>query len=136
MRNFLILLVGIIFGFTFVKGEVISWFRTVEMFQLSSFHMYGVIGTAIVVGIIAMQIIKRFNIKTLDGRPITYEKKEFTKGTIIGGFIFGLGWGITGACPGPIFIQIGSGFLAVVVTLVFAMLGTWIYGRFKDYLPH
>ncbi|MBK8633129.1 MAG: YeeE/YedE family protein [Saprospiraceae bacterium] len=136
MRSLLILLIGIIFGFTFVKGEIISWFRMVEMFQFTSFHMYGVIGTGVIVGIIAMQIIKRFDIRTLDGSPITYEKKKFTKGTVIGGLMFGLGWGITGACPGPIFVQIGSGFLAVVVTLLFAVFGTWVYGAVRDRLPH
>ena len=136
MRSFLIFLVGLIFGFAFVKGEIISWFRMVEMFQLKSFHMYGVIGTGVVVGLIAMQIIKRFNVKTIDGQPITYEKKKFTRGTIIGGFIFGLGWCITGACPGPIFIQVGAGLIPVVVTLLFALLGTWVYGATREKLPH
>ena len=136
MRGFLIFIVGLIFGFAFVKGEIISWFRMVEMFQLKSFHMYGVIGTGVVVGLISMQIIQRFGIKTLDGEPITYEKKKFTKGTVIGGFMFGLGWAITGACPGPLFIQVGAGLIPVIVTLFFAIFGTWVYGAVREKLPH
>ena len=101
---------GIFFGIVFVKAEIISWFRIQEMFQLTSFHMYGVIGTAVVVGMISVFLIKKFNIKTLSGEAITFEDKKFNKGQIIGGLIFGVGWAITGACPGPLFAQIGSGF--------------------------
>ncbi|MEX0882903.1 MAG: DUF6691 family protein [Cyclobacteriaceae bacterium] len=130
------LVVGILFGIIFVKAEVISWFRIQEMFRLQSFFMYGVIGSAILIGIISIQIIKGFNIRTLDGEPIKIADKKFRKGQIIGGFIFGLGWAITGACPGPIFAQIGSGFTVVVVTLLSAIGGTWVYGRFADKLPN
>lgn len=136
MRGLLIFIVGLIFGFAFVKGEVISWYRMVEMFQLKSFHMYGVIGTGVLVAMISMQIIQRFNIKTIDGKPISYEKKKYSKGTIIGGFLFGLGWAITGACPGPIFIQVGAGIVPVIVTLLFAVFGTWVYGAVREKLPH
>lgn len=134
--NFKYMLVGVIFGIVFVKAEIISWFRIQEMFQLTSFHMYGVIGTAVVVGLISIQIIKRFNIKTMSGETVTIDDKKFDKGQIIGGLIFGLGWAITGACPGPLFAQIGSGFGVVAVTLLSAIAGTWVYGKFSDKLPH
>ncbi|WP_296702530.1 DUF6691 family protein [Algoriphagus sp.] len=130
------IIVGILFGIVFVKAEIISWFRIQEMFRLQSFHMYGVIGSAIITGIISIQIIKRFGIKTISGETVNIPKKEFRKGQIIGGFIFGLGWAITGACPGPLFAQIGSGFLVVFVTLLFAIAGTWVYGKFSDRLPN
>ncbi len=130
------LILGILFGIVFVKAEVISWFRIQEMFRLDSFHMYGVIGSAVVIGIISIQLIKRLNIKTTSGETINIPKKEFRKGQIIGGFIFGLGWAITGACPGPLFAQIGSGFLVIFVTLISAIAGTWVYGRFSHKLPN
>lgn len=130
------LILGTLFGIVFVKAEIISWFRIQEMFRLSSFHMYGVIGTAVVVGLISVLIIKKFNIKTLEGEKVVFHPKTFNKGQIIGGLIFGLGWAITGACPGPLFAQIGSGFFAVIVTLLSAIAGTWVYGKFRDSLPH
>lgn len=130
------LIMGTLFGIVFVKAEIISWFRIQEMFRLQSFHMYGVIGSAIVVGILSIQIIKRFNVKSLQGEPILLRAKEFRKGQIIGGFIFGLGWALTGACPGPLFAQIGSGFTVVLVTLVSAVAGTWVYGRLSHRLPN
>ena len=130
------LILGVIFGIVFVKAEIISWFRIQEMFRLQSFHMYGVIGSAIVTGIISIQIIKRFGIKTIHGEEINIPTKEFRKGQIIGGFIFGLGWAITGACPGPLFAQIGSGFTVVGITLISAIAGTWVYGKFADKLPN
>ena len=128
--------VGIIFGIVFVKAEIISWFRIQEMFRLQSFHMYGVIGSAIVTGIISIQLIKRLNVKTIHGEEIVIPDKVFKKGQIIGGFIFGLGWAITGACPGPLFAQIGSGYTVVLVTLISALAGTWVYGKFADKLPN
>ncbi|MCC5919635.1 MAG: YeeE/YedE family protein [Cyclobacteriaceae bacterium] len=130
------LVLGILFGIVFVKAEIISWFRIQEMFRLQSFFMYGVIGSAIAVGAVSIQIIKRFNIKTLAGEVIKLAPKEFRKGQIIGGFIFGLGWALTGACPGPIFAQIGSGFTVVAITLLSAIAGTWVYGRFADKFPN
>ncbi|REG81534.1 hypothetical protein C8N25_12638 [Algoriphagus antarcticus] len=130
------LILGILFGFVFVKAEIISWFRIQEMFRLDSFHMYGVIGSAIVTGIISIQLIKRFKIKSIVGEEIKISKKEFRKGQIIGGFIFGLGWAITGACPGPLYAQIGSGFTVVIITLLSAIAGTWVYGKFSDKLPN
>ena len=108
-------IIGIVFGIVFVKAEIISWFRIQEMFRLQSFHMYGVIGSAIVTGIISIQLIKRLNIKSIHGETINIPTKVFKKGQVIGGFIFGLGWAITGACPGPLFAQIGSGYTVILV---------------------
>ncbi|MFB6457908.1 DUF6691 family protein [Chitinophaga sp. Hz27] len=136
MKNIKYLFAGIYFGIVLVKSQVISWFRIQEMFQLTSFHMYGVIGTAIFTGIISIQIIKRYNIKTFGGDPIVIAPKQFDKGQIFGGLIFGLGWAITGACPGPLFAQIGSGFTVVVITLLSAIAGTWLYGLLEKKLPH
>ena len=129
------LVVGIMFGIVFVKAEIISWFRIQEMFRLQSFHMYGVIGSAVVVGMISVWLIKKYRIKTISGDEVKIADKVFKKGQVIGGFIFGLGWALTGACPGPIFAQIGSGFTVVIVTLLSAIAGTWLFGRFKDSLP-
>jgi len=129
-------LVGIIFGIVFVKAEIVSWYRIQEMFQLTSFHMYGVIGTAVVVGMISIAIIKKTKAKTIYGETITLDNKTFNKGQIIGGLIFGLGWAITGACPGPLYAQIGAGFGVVAITLLSAILGTWVYGYFREKLPH
>ncbi|AZA82901.1 transporter [Chryseobacterium lactis] len=127
---------GIIFGIIFVKAEVISWFRIQEMFRLQSFHMYGIIGSAVLVGIVSVWLIKKFNIKTIHGEPISIAPKKFNRGQIYGGLIFGFGWAITGACPGPLFAQIGTGALAVSVTLLSAVAGTWVYGYLRDKLPH
>jgi uncharacterized membrane protein YedE/YeeE len=136
LSNLKYLLVGIFFGIVFVKAEIISWFRIQEMFQLQSFFMYGVIGSAVVVGIISVQIIKRLNIKTIQGEKIEIQPKVFSKGQIYGGLLFGFGWAITGACPGPLFAQIGTGATVIVVTLLSAIAGTWFYGLIKDKLPH
>jgi hypothetical protein len=136
MKNIKFLLIGIIFGIILVKSEVISWFRIQEMFRLQGFHMYGVIGSAVAVGMISYLLIKRFNIKTISQEPIVIPKKEFTWGNVWGGLIFGLGWAITGACPGPLYAQIGSGFLVVSVTLLSAVFGTWVYGAVRERLPH
>ena len=135
-HNIKYLLVGIAFGIVFVKGEIISWFRIQEMFRLQSFHMYGVIGSAVAVGMISVWLIKKFNIKTIYGEQIEFHSKTFNKGQIFGGLLFGLGWAITGACPGPLFAQIGTGASVIVVTLISAIAGTWLYGYFRDKLPH
>jgi len=134
--NLKYLVVGAIFGIVFVKAEIISWFRIQEMFRFESFHMYGVIGTAVVVGMISVQIIKARKAKSIEGEEIVIHDKEFNKGQIYGGLIFGLGWAITGACPGPLFAQMGAGFTVVIVTFLSAVLGTWVYGKFRDKLPH
>lgn len=136
LSNIKYLIVGTLFGIVFVKAEIISWFRIQEMFRMQSFHMYGVIGTAVVVGMISLFVIKKLNIKTLNGEEIVIAKKPFSKGLIYGGFMFGMGWAITGACPGPLFTQIGSGYLVVIVTFLSAVFGTWTYGLLKKHLPH
>ena len=131
------LLVGFFFGIVLTKAEAVSWYRIYEMFQFQSFHMYGIIMTAIATGLIGVQIIKRNKLKDIDGKPIYIEDKE--KGNVrywIGGILFGLGWAMVGACPGPIFILLGSGFLSVSLILLGAILGTFLYGVFKDRLPH
>jgi uncharacterized membrane protein YedE/YeeE len=127
---------GILFGIVLVKAEIISWFRIQEMFRLQSFHMYGIIGSAVVVGMISIALIKKFKIKTIYGEPITISPKSFNKGQIYGGLLFGFGWALTGACPGPLYAQIGAGATVVIVTLLSAIAGTWVYGYFRDKLPH
>ncbi|RYF84668.1 MAG: transporter, partial [Chitinophagaceae bacterium] len=126
--------VGILFGIVFVKAEIVSWFRIQEMFRLQSFHMYGVIGSAIVVGMLSIWLIKRYKIKTIAGDEVVFHPKKFYSGQIYGGLLFGLGWAITGACPGPLFAQIGNGFVVVLVTLLSAIAGTWVYGYFRTRL--
>ncbi len=130
------LVTGILFGIILVKSEVISWFRIQEMFRLQSFHMYGVIGSAVVTGILSVQLIKRFNIKTIKGEKIELPQKKFNKGQVYGGLLFGFGWALTGACPGPMFAQIGTGAIVVIVALVSAIAGTWVYGLLSAKLPH
>jgi len=134
--NLKYLIAGVLFGIILIKGEVVSWFRIQEMFHLQSFHMYGIIGSAIVVGIISIQLIKRFNIKTFSGEKIEFHPKPFSKGQIYGGLLFGFGWAMTGACPGPLFALIGSGALVIIVTLFSAIAGTWLYGYLREKLPH
>jgi uncharacterized membrane protein YedE/YeeE len=134
--NFKYLAVGLVFGVVFVKAEVISWFRIQEMFRLQSFHMYGIIGTAGVVGVVSVWLIKRYKVKTIHGETIHFHPKKFNKGQIFGGFTFGLGWAMTGACPGPLFAQIGMGVFVISVVLLSAIAGTWVYGYFREKLPH
>lgn len=135
-HNFKYTAVGIIFGIVFVKAEIISWFRIQEMFRLQSFHMYGVIGSAVIVGVISVYLIKKFNIKTIYSESIHFHPKEFNKGQIYGGLLFGLGWAITGACPGPLYAQIGAGATVIIITLLSAIFGTWVYGFIRNKLPH
>ena len=134
--NLKYIVTGILFGIILVKGEVISWFRIQEMFRLQSFHMYGVIGSAVVVGMISVWLIKKFNIKTVHNETIEFHPKPFSKGQIIGGLLFGFGWALTGACPGPLFALIGSGALVIIVALFSAVAGTWVYGLLRNKLPH
>jgi uncharacterized membrane protein YedE/YeeE len=129
-------LLGIFFGIILTKAEIISWYRIQEMFRLQSFHMYGVIGSAVVVGIVSVWPIKRFKIKTIQGEDVALYPKKFSVGQVYGGLLFGLGWGMTGACPGPIFAQIGTGTLAVIAVLLSAIAGTWVYGYLRERLPH
>ncbi len=132
------LLLGIFFGIVLIKSEVASWFRIQEMFRFQSFHMYGVIGSAVVVAGLSIQLIKRLRLKTIHGEPIEIQPKIWGKGTRywLGGILFGLGWGLLGACPGPMFALLGSGVTVMVVALVSAMLGTWAYAALRPRLPH
>ncbi len=135
-HNLRYLVVGLLFGILFVKAEVISWFRIQEMFRLQSFHMFGIIGSAIAVGMFSVWLIKKFNIKTIHGEQVIFHDKKFNKGQIYGGLLFGFGWAMTGACPGPLFAQIGTGATVIVVTLLSAIAGTWVYGLVREKLPH
>lgn len=135
-HNLKYLAAGLLFGVVFVKAEVISWFRIQEMFRFQSFYMYGIIGSAVVVGMLSVWLINKFRIKTIYGEPVTIAPKKFNKGQIYGGIIFGLGWALTGACPGPLFAQIGVGASVVAVTLLSAIAGTWVYGYLREKLPH
>lgn len=129
------LLAGTLFGIILVKAEVISWFRIQEMFRLQSFHMYGVIGSAVVTGMISILIIKKFKIKTIYGEGIVIPNKTFNKGQIYGGLLFGFGWALTGACPGPLYAQLGTGATVTIITILSAITGTWVYGKLRDKLP-
>lgn len=130
------LVMGTLFGIILTKAEVISWYRIQEMFRLQSFHMFGVIGSAVVVGALSVFLIKRLKARTIYGEAIVLEDKKFNKGQIFGGLLFGFGWAVTGACPGPLFAQIGTGATVVAVTLLSAIAGTWSYGFLRDRLPH
>jgi hypothetical protein len=131
------LLVGFVFGIVLTKSEAVSWYRIYEMFQFQSFHMYGIIMTAIATGIIGIQLIKRRNIKDIKGLVIEIQDKDQGSARYwIGGIFFGLGWALVGACPGPIFILLGAGFWSVGIVLFGALVGTYLYGVFKDKLPH
>lgn len=137
MKYFKFLLVGFVFGIVLTKSEAVSWYRIYEMFQFQSFHMYGIISVAIATGIIGIQLIKRNNIKALDGSAIVIKDKDnSTTRYIFGGIFFGLGWGLVGSCPGPIFILLGAGFLPVIVVFIGALVGTTLYGILKKKLPH
>ena len=136
MKNLKYLVLGVLFGIVLTKSEVVSWFRIQEMFRFQSFHMYGIIGSAIVVGLVSVQLIKRNRLKTLNGEPIVIADKQFSHGVWIGGLLFGFGWAITGACPGPMFAQLGSGSGAAAVLLAAALAGTWTYSALREKLPH
>ncbi|MCR9133275.1 MAG: YeeE/YedE family protein [bacterium] len=132
------IIAGIVFGFILIKSEVVSWFRIQEMFLFDAFHMYGVIGSAILVGLIGTQIIKRWNIKDLEGNEISIKPKDnsLTTRYIVGGTLFGLGWAIVGACPGPLYALIGTGYLIFIVPLFAAIVGAGVYGMLQSKLPH
>jgi uncharacterized protein len=127
---------GILFGIILVKSEVISWFRIQEMFRLQSFHMFGTIGGAVFVGAISVWLIKKFNIRTISGEAIEFVPKKFSKGQVYGGLLFGFGWALTGACPGPLYALFGNGTTVIIVALLSAIAGTWVYGYFREKLPH
>ncbi len=129
--------IGMLLGFTLYKSEAVSWFRIYEMFHFQNFHMFGIIGSAIVVGILLVQMIKMMEMKTVEGNKIVIRDKNKTiPRYLIGGFIFGLGWAIAGACPAPMFILLGAGYTVFVVYLLAAMTGTFVYGMLRKRLPH
>ncbi|MDG5767954.1 YeeE/YedE thiosulfate transporter family protein [Balneolales bacterium ANBcel1] len=132
------LIVGVLFGFILTKAEVISWFRIQEMFRFQDFHMYGVLGSAVLVAMISIQIIKKWNLRDKEGAPISIPPKDFTqkKRYVIGGTLFGFGWAFTGACPAPLFALFGSGITIFIVPILAALAGTYVYGAFRESLPH
>ena len=137
MKTLKYLIIGIVFGVIMFKSEAASWFRIFEMFQFNSFHMYGIIGSALATGVIGIQLIKRLNLKSFSGEEIIIPPKaKGWKNYLFGGILFGLGWGLAGACPGPIFTLIGAGFLPLILVLAFAVLGTFVYGILRPKLPH
>ena len=137
MKFIKFLLVGIVFGIVLVKSEAVSWYRIYEMFRFQSFHMYGIIGTAITSGVLFLQLSKRSKLKTINGAELFVPKKErgLTR-YIVGGIIFGLGWAMTGACPGPLYVLFGNGISVIIVVLAGAVFGTLVYGAVRKYLPH
>lgn len=131
------LTIGIFFGILMYKSEAASWFRIYEMFRFDSFHMYGIIGSALIIGILGVQIIKRKNIKALGGRRMQLNQKQPSIARyLIGGTLFGLGWALSGACPGPMYVLLGSGYTAVLVVVFGAVAGTFVYGLIREKLPH
>lgn len=136
MKNIKFLLVGALFGLVLTKTEAVSWFRIQEMFRFQSFHMYGIIGSAIAVGALSVFLIKKFKLKSLGGEEIVIPDKQFSKGQIIGGTIFGMGWALAGACPGPLYALLGAGYSTILVAIFSALLGTWVYSYLKPKLPH
>ena len=135
MKNWIYLPLGIVFGLALTKGEAISWFRIQEMFRFESFHMFGIFMTAIPTGAIGLLIIRHWQLKTVGGEPVEMPVKQYHHGIIIGSLLFGFGWALTGACPGPLYAQIGSGSLVSAATLLSAIAGTWVYGRVQKFLP-
>jgi len=134
----LYLAAGIYFGFVLVRAEVVSWFRIIEMFRFEAFHMYGVIISAIVVGIICLQVIKKLGLTDSEGKELALDPKsiDLWKSYLLGGIIFGLGWGLTGACPGPMFTLVGAGYTIMLVPIASAIAGVWVYGKFKEKMIH
>jgi len=137
MKSIVYLVIGIFFGIVMLKSEAASWFRIYEMFQFKAFHMYGIIGSALILGIVFIQLIKRYKIKTISGDRIIFsDKNKSIYRYLFGGIIFGLGWALAGSCPGPMFTLLGAGFFPIIIVIVGALLGTWFYGLLKNKLPH
>ena len=137
MKLLKFLVLGVLFGIVMAKSEAFSWFRIQEMFRFQSFHMYGIIGTSVTLGVIGITLIKKYKIRDVNGNPIMfYPKEKSTLRYLIGGIIFGLGWALSGACPGPMVVNIGYGYVAMIIVFLFAIIGTYIYGVIKDKLPH
>jgi uncharacterized membrane protein YedE/YeeE len=135
MKKLRFLLVGVVFGLALTKGEAISWYRIQEMFRFESFHMFGIFMIAVLTGAISIFVMKKFGTKTTEGEELIIPEKKFHPGIILGGLIFGFGWALTGACPGPLYVQIGSGYFVTIVTLGAAILGTWTFGKIQHLMP-
>ncbi|MBM3278899.1 MAG: YeeE/YedE family protein [Candidatus Handelsmanbacteria bacterium] len=136
MKNLYALLLGVFFGVVLVKSEVCSWFRIQRMFRFEEAHMYLVICAAVAVGALSVLLLRRLRPRTAQGEPIEIRKKVFTKGTVLGGLLFGMGWAVTGACPGPIYAQLGSGAYQAVATFAGAFAGAYLYAWLRPRLPH
>ena len=137
MKYLKFLFIGIYLGIVLTKAEAISWFRIQEMFRFQSFHMYGLFATAIPIGMLSVFLIRRFKLKTIQGEAIVLKPKEFNKvSNFAGGLLFGLGWALTGACPGPIYALIGNGVWVFLVVFLSALAGTFAYGLVREKLPH
>lgn len=137
MKFLKFLFVGIFFGIVLVKSEAVSWYRIYEMFRFESFHMYGIIGSAVILGVIALALIKKFRVKDTAGQPVFLPEKDkgFTR-YFVGGSIFGLGWALAGACPGPMYVLFGTGVWTILIVIAAAVAGTFVYGMLRDKLPH
>lgn len=137
MKQLKYILAGILFGIVMTKSEAISWFRIQEMFRFQAFHMYGIIGTAVVVGVLAVWLIKKLNLRDVHGNPIIFTPKDFSIWRYLaGGTVFGLGWAMSGACPGPMFVNLGYGYLPIAIVIIGSLLGTYLYGLIRHKLPH
>jgi uncharacterized membrane protein YedE/YeeE len=137
MKLLKFLAVGILFGIVMTKSEAISWFRIQEMFRFQSFHMYGIIGVAVVMGVLIHFLIKRYDVKNIFGDAIKFQDKPKTyKASLFGGTIFGLGWAMTGACPGPLYVLAGHGYGVILIVILSALVGTYVYGALRSKLPH
>lgn len=136
MKQIKYLFFGALFGLVLCKVEAVSWWRMQEMFHFEAFKLYGLFAAAIVTGVISVWLIRKFNIKTLDGKPISIPAKKFNKGYVIGGLLFGIGWAFTGACPGPLLATIGAGNTVMIITFISALAGTWVYSWLRPRLPH
>jgi len=136
MKALKFLFTGIFFGIVLTKSQAVSWYRIVEMFRFESFHMYGIIGSAVVTGLILLQLSKKMNLKTTEGNPINLPKKaKKYKSALLGGTIFGLGWALAGACPGPMFILFGAGYYSISIIILSSIIGTFVYGLVANRLP-
>jgi uncharacterized membrane protein YedE/YeeE len=136
MKNILFLLIGTVFGITLVKADAVSWYRMQEMFRFQGFQMFGIFITAIPTAALSVFLLRKFKVRTIDDEPIQIPEKKFNRGYVYGSLLFGIGWGLTGACPGPIYVQIGSGLTIAILTLISALAGTWVYSYLKPKLPH
>lgn len=137
MKHLKFIIVGLIFGIVMSKSQALSWYRIQEMFRFQSFYMYGIIGTAVILGVLAVYLIKKFKIRDTEGKLIIFQNKHMGwKRYLLGGFIFGLGWALTGTCPGPMFVNLGQGYLVMIIVIAGALAGTYTYELIKEKLPH